>query len=113
MTVLNNIEIKHIHGYNKKTINTIYCKKNWPFDEKDIPNKRDIQNLSHLKNIPFNFINKRVGILIGVNHAHILKPLEVVEGYYNQPYAIRYKQGWSLIREKERIQFVRIILVTE
>src|SRR5215469_11985263 len=52
MTVLNNIEIRDIHGYNKETINTIFCKKDWPFDEKDIPTQRDVQNLSHLKNIP-------------------------------------------------------------
>src|SRR5215469_10421544 len=107
MTVLNNIEIRDVHGYNKETINTIYCKTNWPFDRKDIPTQKDIKGLSHLRNIPFNFLNKSVGILIGVNHAHILKPLEVVEGYYNQPYAIRYKHGWSLIGENKRNNTIR------
>src|SRR5215469_10744214 len=102
MTVLNNIEIRDIYGYNKENINTIFCKKEWPFDVRDVPTQRDIYNFPHLRNIPFNFVNKRVGILIGVNHAHILKPLEVVEGYYNQPYAIRYKHGWSLIGENKR-----------
>src|SRR5215469_8834303 len=107
MTVLNNIEIRDIYGYNKENINTIFCKRDWPFDVKDVPTPNDVKGLSHLRNIPFNFLNKKVGILIGVNHAHILKPLEVVEGYYNQPYAIRYKHGWSLIGENKRNNTIR------
>src|SRR5215469_6180752 len=31
MTVLNNIEIRDIYGYNKENINTIFCKRDWPF----------------------------------------------------------------------------------
>src|SRR5215469_9204742 len=37
MTVLNNIEIRDVYGYNKETINMIFCKKERPFDIKDVP----------------------------------------------------------------------------
>src|SRR5215469_14104995 len=63
----------------------------------DISSYNDIKDLEYLKEIPFNFINKQIGILVGVNMSEMLQPIEIVEGPSDQPFAVRYKFGWALL----------------
>jgi len=95
--ILNNVEIYNLNMTKMETVNTVFCKSKWPFSMSDSPSYNDIKDLEYLKEIPFNFINKHIGILVGVNMSEMLKPIEIVEGPSDQPFAVRYKFGWALL----------------
>src|SRR5678815_3631176 len=76
--------------------NNIYCKEKWPFKMEESPSIKDINGLEYLSHVPFNFIESKIGLLIGMNQSKLLKPIEVVEGHYNSPFAVKYLFGWAL-----------------
>ena len=95
--VINNLEILDLDENESELIPVAYSRDPWPFDENDSPKSSDINNFSYLKNIPFNFIDSDIGILLGLNHSEVMKPLRVVSSEdENTPYATLHKFGWAL-----------------
>ena len=77
------------------TVPVVYAQNNWSFSEGVITNNCDIKN-ENCEDILFNFVNAKIDLLIGMNGAEMIKPLEIVEGSVNGPYASRHKLGWAL-----------------
>lgn len=108
--VINNLEILDIENNEKIDIPVAYSAAQIPVSCEDIPSKEDIENYSHLKDLPIDYPKVNVGLLLGVNSVEALKPLELVEGGVNEPYAIRYKLGWSIsgpLRSKKRMEIIK------
>ena len=70
--------------------------KSWPFEIGDSPRYSDIEKFEHLKNIPFDFVSRSIGLLVGTNVSDIIMPLETVSGSKNEPYATRHLFGWAV-----------------
>ena len=96
--VVNNLEIQDINRNSKFIIPGAYTKdsKSWPFTEYDIPTMNDVKNYTHLSEVPFNFIEKPITLLIGLNMPGILCPTKVVEGGSNEPFATLHTLGWAV-----------------
>lgn len=73
-----------------------YTHKDLPINREDIPKQEHIQSWQHLKSVPIHYSDADVGILIGMNSPAALRPLEVVAGKDEEPYAVRTKLGWSV-----------------
>ena len=56
----------------------------------------DVRKIEEFNDIPFNFINNKIGILIGMNEPEIIKPLQIVQPNENGPFASRHKLGWAI-----------------
>ena len=49
-----------------------------------------------MQDLPFNFIDSEIGLLVGLSLPQITRPLKVVEGpEENSPYATLHKFGWA------------------
>ena len=96
--VLNNVLIRNLNGERIFKIPLVYTKpdKNWPFDQSDIPTADHVRRFPHLKEIPFNFVDVEIGLLIGLDVPCLIKPQEVVSGADEEPYASLHSLGWAL-----------------
>ena len=96
--VINNLELSSLDGQSVTDIPVLYTKSNasWPFTKEDIPHFDDVKQFSHLANIPFSFIDSDVDILIGMNVPMLLKPLEIIDGDDDQPFASLHLLGWTI-----------------
>ena len=57
----------------------------------------DIKPLAHLKQIEYNnTYSDKVSIVIGLDHPHLLRPLEVLSAGDDDPYAVRTALGWTV-----------------
>ena len=105
--VVNNIELKSLNGNHIVSISVAYSRKGkvWPFDDSDIPTLKHVDAYPHLCNLPIEFINKPITLLIGMNVPCMLKPLQIIEGLDHEPFASLHFFGWALngpIKGKEK-----------
>ena len=94
--LIENLEIISIDGNEYSLIKKIYAKENWPFDIDDSPRQSDIQGYAQFDDLPFNFVKKKIGLLVGVNMTEIVRPLAIINTTKNGPYASQHKFGWAL-----------------
>ena len=90
------ILIADINGNYISNISKAWCHEHWPFGEDDVPLPEEIKQENHLNDIPFKFIDKPVGILIGMSEYELLIPQESVYSLPRKSFAVRYKLGWSI-----------------
>ena len=107
------VSIESLNRSCKFEIPVVYTRNNesWPFSAKDIPSYKMIDNYEHLKNLPFNFCDKPVTLLIGMNMPSILCPQEIVQRRPNEPFASLHTLGWALngpVEGKSRLLCNRI-----
>ena len=98
--VINNLEICDVNNCNKLVIPVVYCKSNdsWPFSKSDIPSYDHIEKYSHLKEIPFEFLNSEILLLIGMSAFNLMKPLQLIHSENDSdPCAMLTPLGWALI----------------
>ena len=95
-TVINNIEITSLDESRAIVVPKLYAKENWPFKFEDSPKISDVKNRPELSNVPFQFIESKIGILIGMDMPEIMRPLKVVQSKINGPYASKHLLGWAL-----------------
>ncbi len=95
--IINNIKLTDIDGNNKVTLPVTFTRPNrqWPFTKNDVVQPKDVEPYNYLHNVPFNFVDSSIGILIGNNVPEIMRPLEVIGGPVNQPFASRHSLGWA------------------
>ena len=56
----------------------------------------DVSPYESIRELPFNFIDRKIGILIGMNLPQLAKPLEIVNTSDSGIFAIRYLLGWAV-----------------
>ena len=96
-TVLaNNLELMSIDQSTTLSLSSVYAKEKWPFTKDDSPSYNDIKHIKEFDDIPFNFINNKIGILIGMNEPDVVKPLEIIQPIKDGPYASRHMLGWAV-----------------
>ena len=94
--VAKNLEIFNLDKTVKLSLSSVYAKEKWPFSKDDSPSCDDVRKIEEFNDIPFNFINSKIGILIGMNEPEIIKPLQIVQPNENGPFASRHKLGWAI-----------------
>lgn len=94
--IVNNLELYDLEDSMQDVIPVVFAQKNWPFGREDLFRQDILKNYPHLRNVPFKFIEKNIGLLIGMNMPEMVKPLEIVDGAWNDPYASRHRLGWAL-----------------
>lgn len=94
--VVENLEILSLDKSICLPLKTVYAKKNWPFDINDSPSFDDVKNIESFQSIPLQFINSKIGLLVGMNEPDIMKPLQIIQTKTNGPYASRHKLGWAI-----------------
>ena len=96
--VVNNLMIADLSGNNVTKIALLYTKtsENWPFSSNDLPSAGDIKGYPHLGAVPFEFIGANIDILIGLDVPWLIKPLDIVSGKDDEPYASLHLLGWAL-----------------
>ena len=91
-----NLEIFNLDKTVKLTLSSVYAKEKWPINKDDSPSCDDVRKIEEFNDIPFNFINSKIGILIGMNEPEIIKPLQIVQPNENGPFVSRHKLGWAI-----------------
>lgn len=93
-----------IRGYNEDVeipLPKSYSRSSIPAKKSQIPRRESAVNWPHLQKIsekimPLNE-DIEVGLLIGLNCSRAIKPLEVIPGKENDPYAKKTALGWGII----------------
>ena len=93
---INDLEVMDLDGNEKIILPLVYSKSELPIAREDIPRKSEIADFPYLNEVPFQFVDANVGLLVGINIPEALKPLEIVDNDANGPYASRHKLGWAL-----------------
>ena len=55
----------------------------------------EVKQWAYLRKVPFQLIDEPIDLLIGMNVPALLRPLEVVHGDPDEPYATRHLFGWA------------------
>ena len=94
--VVNNLEISDLDENESANIPVAYTQDPWPYENEDSPSAVDLEAFLYLKKIPFKYVKSKIGLLVGMNHPAILRPLEILCGpSQDSPYATRHKFGWA------------------
>ena len=96
--VVNNLQISDIEETSLITVPVVYTRPTqfWPFTSEDLIQRTDIEPFSYLRDVPLRFEEAPVDVLIGMNVPALLRPFEVVQGGYDEPYATKHLFGWAL-----------------
>lgn len=94
--VVNNLEVTDLDGNASQIIPVSFATAKWPFSWEDSPRPEDIEKLPYLSGVPFSFINRKIGLLVGANIPSLIRPVSVVSRGDDEPYACEYKLGWAL-----------------
>ena len=96
--VVNNLIVSDLENTFTTKIPVVYTKPNayWPFSKNDVTKISDVAKFPCLNDIPFNYLDENVDLLIGMNMPQLLKPLEVVDAENVDCFATRHHLGWVL-----------------
>ena len=93
-----------VRGYNEDVeipLPKSYSRSSIPAKKSQIPRPESALNWPHLQKISEKImpLNEEieVGLLIGLNCPHAIKPLEVIPGKEDDPYAKKTALGWGII----------------
>ena len=80
---------------------TVYTRPEIPCSKENIPKKETAKKWRHLEGIadkmPAFFQNAQVALLLGTNCSRAIKPLEVISGQDDEPWAVRTQLGWGVV----------------
>jgi hypothetical protein len=93
---ISGLEILDINGNEIISLPVVFSKDVLPISQDDVVTRKEWANFEHLIDVPVAFINASVGLMFGANAPAAIKPLEIVSGLDNEPYASRHKLGWDL-----------------
>jgi hypothetical protein len=94
--IINNLEIFDIDENENIKLPPTYTCKELPIGNDDVPREEDIEKWPTLRDLPFNFVDAEVGLILGINSPEAIKCLEIVSTIENGPFASRHKLGWAL-----------------
>ncbi|XP_043229908.1 uncharacterized protein LOC122385596 [Amphibalanus amphitrite] len=99
--VIRGFTIRDLSGSQKIELPPTYSKEDIPAERQLIPRRETTAEWTHLREVSRELPEYRpeaeIGILIGVNCSKALKPLEVITGGDDEPWAIRTSLGWSVV----------------
>lgn len=99
--VMHGLIVEDFKGEVEIELPSTYSKGDIPADRDLIPRRDTTAKWRHLeavsRELPEYFPDAEIGILIGLNCPKAIKPLEVVAGDDNEPWAIRTSLGWSVV----------------
>ena len=90
------LEVLDLDENEKIALPVVYSKAELPIGNDDIPSRSEIDAFPFLNEVPFQYVDADVGLLIGINVPEALKPLEIVDNDSHEPYASRHRLGWAL-----------------
>ena len=90
------LEVFDLDENEKISLPVVYSKTELPIGRDDIPGRSDVDAFPFLNEVPFQYVDADVGLLIGINVPEALRPLEIVDNAPNEPYASRHRLGWAL-----------------
>ena len=93
---VSDLEVLSLDKKYKSSLSSVNAKTNWPFNKEDVPTYDYIKNFREFDHLPLQYIDSNIGMLIGMNEAHLMKPLEIVETSRRGPYASRHALGWAI-----------------
>ena len=95
--VLYNLKVFDMDDNVADVIPVIYCKSDWPFEENDSPKQEDLKAFPEFQNLPFQFVQQSIGLLVGLSVPRIVKPLKIINGSdENSAYVTMHKFGYAL-----------------
>lgn len=100
--VINNLQLFDLEGRQHDEVPVTFAQQHWAFKPEDVPGKHQL-DYPHLRNVPYNFVDADVGMIIGMDRSEMLKPLKLVSGPAGTPYATLHKLGWAVcgpVRDK-------------
>ena len=93
--------VQPVEGDEEVALPTSYSRSDIPADRGLIPRKDTVQRWAHLREVgqqlPPYFEEAEIGILIGINCAKAVKPLQIVSGEDQEPWAMKTILGWSVV----------------
>ncbi|XP_059078501.1 uncharacterized protein LOC131876972 [Tigriopus californicus] len=90
------LEISDMNNENTVTLPEVLAYKDLPVDRGYIPTQDQINSWPHLAKLPIQWSAAKVGVLIGMNVPGALRPLKVVHGKDDEPYALQTKLGCTI-----------------
>ena len=96
--ILNNLVLTDLNNDNEINLPVAFTKtvKSWPFSKSDKVCQNDIKDLNYMVDVPFNFVDADITVLIGMNVPSLFKYTETVERNLNEPFASKHLYGWVL-----------------
>ncbi|XP_059092249.1 uncharacterized protein LOC131887635 [Tigriopus californicus] len=93
---ISGLEIMDLSRNETMGLPVVFTKDELPISKDDVLTREDCEQFDYLADVPFEFVEATVGLMLGANAPQALKPLEVVGGDEGRPYATRHKFGWAL-----------------
>jgi hypothetical protein len=84
---------------------TCFSKQNIPVNLHHIPSPEKANSHPHLRRIACEIpepLDIEVGLLIGYDCANALRPVEIISGEENGPYAVKTVLGWTVVGSTQR-----------
>ena len=94
--VVDCLEISDLDDNETVRLPCTFSRPNLPISTEDMIKSEDMSRWSHLADIPIKFVEADVGLLIGINVPEVLKPLKVISGAEDEPFATKHKLGWAI-----------------
>ena len=98
--IVSGLVVSDEEGNNAVELPETFTKMEIPVDHDQIPKQEILQQWPHLHEIvdkvPMYHPDLEVGLLIGSNCPSALQPLQVIPTTGSDPFAVRYKHGWTV-----------------
>ena len=94
--LLENLEVCSLDNGIRRVVPKVFSQKIWPFARKDSPKRDDLDSCEHLKELPFELIDAKIGLLAGISMPEFLWTYEVVYGKRNEAFATKHLFGWAI-----------------
>ena len=93
---IENVLVSSLDGSGSVIIPKVYSKEQWPFKREQCIKPSHVRKFGEFDDIPFTFIDEKIGILVGLDMPELIKPQEIINPTKNGPYASRHVIGWAL-----------------
>ena len=100
--IVSGLVVSDYEGNNAVELPETFTRMEIPVDRDEIPKKETLQQWPHLQEIadkvPVYYPDLEVGLLIGSNCPSALQPLQIIPTTGSDPFAVKYKHGWTVNR---------------
>ena len=94
--VIRDLEIYDLDENERVSLPPTYSREVLPIGNEEIIREEDIEGWPNIRDLPFNFVDADVGLILGINAPEAIKCLEIVNSVVNGPYATKHKLGWAV-----------------
>lgn len=94
--VISDLEIYDLDENERVSLPPTYSREVLPIGNEELICEEDIEGWPNIRDLPFNFVEADVGLILGINAPEAIKCFEIVNSVENGPYATRHKLGWAV-----------------